>query len=125
MDDKCKCGHPACWIGLCEHQGYAAESLVFSMSQITISDIAAAAVSLGSLDAALVLLIAEEHWDPEEPMALGADWVMDKLGWLSVDGFHKAVGVLQGAGALHFDGECLSFLEDDTAGSVERFLKGH
>lgn len=123
--DGCECGHPACWNGLSEEQEEAASGLVHVMAAFPISDVAAAAAKLGSVDAALVLLAAEDDWDEDEPQALGADWIMERLGWLSTKDFHHAIDILTAAGALTFDGAVVSFEPDDTAGSVERFLKGH
>lgn len=123
--DECECGRLACWKGLDEEQEDAAAGLINLMASLRLMDIAAAAARLGDFDAALVLLAAEDDWDEGDPRALGPDWVMDRLGWLSHDGFHRAVDVLTAARVLSFDGECLSFEPDDTAGSVESFLRGH
>lgn len=125
MEQGCECGHPACWNGLDEQQEEAASGLVHVLAAFALSDVAAAASKLGSVDAALVLLAAEDDWDEEEPQALGPDWIMQRLGWLSVKDFHRAMDVLTTAGAITFDGSVVSFEPDDTAGSVEQFLKGH
>ena len=125
MDQGCECGHPACWNGLDVAQEDAAAGLVHVMAAFSLSDIAAASAKLGSVDAALVLLAAEDDWDEEEPLALGADWIAERLGWLSAKDFHRAVDILVEAGALSFDGAVVSFEPDDTAGSVDQFLRGH
>lgn len=125
MAESCECGHPACWNGLDEAQEDAAMGLVHVLSAVPLSDVASAAAKLGSVDAALVLLAAEDDWDEEEPGLLGPAWISERLGWLSSADFHRVVGQLQNAGAISFDGVALSFSDDDTAGSVERFLKGH
>lgn len=125
MEGMCECGHPSCWNGLSEAEQDSASALVHLMAAVPISDVAAAATRLGSADAALLLLAAEEDWDEDSPRALGADWIAGRLGWLPPDSFHRAVDVLTTAGRLAFDGEVITFERDDTAGSVERFLRGH
>jgi hypothetical protein len=124
-EQGCECGHPACWAGLTEAQEADAASLVHLLAQLPAADVAAAAARLGSVDAALALLAAEEDWDEGDPTALGPDWVVGRLGWLGTAEFGRAVDALVRAGLLTFDGYCLSFEEGGTAGSAEAFLRGH